>query len=95
MEEDRIRQVSILLNALGNSTRLKIVLIIQETNRPLHIEAVSKALKMDYAAVYRHVKVLQDSGLLEIYEVGRSRVLTIKNPELVKQLIQITNKIIQ
>lgn len=95
IEEDRIRRISSLLNALGNPTRLKILLIIQETNRPLHIEAMSKALKMDYAAVYRHVKVLQESGLLEIYDVGRSRVLTIKNAELIKQIIQITNKIIQ
>ena len=94
IEEDRIRKVSSLLNALGNPTRLKIILIIQETNRPLHIEAVSKALKMDYAAVYRHIKVLKEGGLLEIYEVGRSRVLAIKNAESVKQLIQITNKIV-
>ena len=50
---------------------------------------------MDYAAVYRHVKVLQKNGLLEIYEVGRSRVLTVKNTEAIKQILQITNKIIQ
>jgi len=94
MEEDRIRRTSDLLNALGSPTRLKILLTVQETNRPLHIEAVSKALKMDYAAVYRHVKVLQKSGLIEVYEVGRSRVLTVKNADTVKQLIQIANKII-
>jgi len=94
MEEDRIRRTSDLLNALGSPTRLKILLTVQETNRPLHIEAVSKALKMDYAAVYRHVKVLQKSGLIEVYEVGRSRVLTVKNADMVKQLIQIANKII-
>ncbi len=81
--------------ALGNPTRLKILLLVQETNRPLHIEAVSNALKMDYAAVYRHVKVLEESGLLEIYEVGRSRVLAIRNADTIKQLIQTTNKIIQ
>jgi DNA-binding transcriptional ArsR family regulator len=87
-------KVSDLMNALGNPTRVKIILLIQDTNRPLHIEAVSKALKMDYAAIYRHVQVLRDSGLLEVYEVGRSRVLTIKNAETVKQLIQTANKII-
>lgn len=49
---------------------------------------------MDYASIYRHVKVLQKNGLIEIYEVGRSRVLTIKNVEMVKQLIQTANKMI-
>jgi DNA-binding transcriptional ArsR family regulator len=95
IEDDKIRRTSGLLNAIGNPTRLKILIIIQETTRPLHIEAVSKALKMDYAAVYRHVKILQKNGLLEIYEVGRSRVLAVKNTESIKQLLQIANNIIQ
>lgn len=95
MTEEITNKISNILNALGNPTRLKIILLIQETNRPLHIEAVAKALKMDYAAVYRHVKVLQKNELIEIYEVGRSRVLTIKNVEMTKQLIQTANKMIQ
>ncbi len=57
----------------------------------MHIKAVAKALNMDYAALYRHVKVLQRSGLLEIFEVGRSRVLSLKNREMVEQLIEIAN----
>jgi DNA-binding transcriptional ArsR family regulator len=95
MDGDRIQRVSSLLNALGNPTRLRILLIVQETSRPLHIEAVAKALKIDYAAVYRHVKLLQGRGVLEIYDVGRSRVLAIKNADSIKQLIDITNKLIQ
>jgi len=93
-KEDTINRVSSLLTALGNPTRLKILLLIGETKRPLHIEAVAKTLKMDYAAVYRHVKVLQGSGLLEVYDVGRSRVLTLKNAEFIKQIMEIANKMI-
>ena len=44
---------------------------------------------MDYAAVYRHIKVLEDSGLVNIYEVGRSRVVVINDPQAIENLIQI------
>lgn len=90
-----VDQISGVFSALGNPTRIKILLLIGETKRPLHIKAVSKALRMDYAAIYRHVQVLQENGLLEAYEVGRSRVLSPKRMELVKQIIEIAKKIMQ
>jgi hypothetical protein len=48
---------------------------------------------MDYAAIYRHVHVLRTARLLEVYEVGRSRVLTPGKPDLVQELIQRTKGI--
>ncbi len=95
LTEDDISQVSRVSSALGNPTRLRIIKIISETRRPLHIKAVAEIMKKDYAAVYRHVKVLQRSNLLEVYEVGRSRVLYPKNAELIKQIIQVAKKMIQ
>jgi ArsR family transcriptional regulator len=59
----------------------------------LHIKAIAEALDLDYAALYRHVKVLQKSGLLVIYDVGRSRVLALKNDESIKQILEIANNI--
>ena len=95
MQEDEVREVSKIFNALGNVTRIRILLLINKTKRPLHIKAVATALNMDYAALYRHVKVLQRIGLLEVYEVGRSRVLSLKKKELTEKLIEIANKIRQ
>ena len=95
MQEDEIQRASKIFNALGNETRVKILLLIRKTRRPLHIKAVAEALNLDYAALYRHVKVLQRSGLLEIYDVGRSRVLSLKNGELTEKLIEIANNIMQ
>jgi DNA-binding transcriptional ArsR family regulator len=93
--EENIARVSGVLSALGNPTRLRIVELVSETERPLHIKAVAKALKKDYAAVYRHVKVLQKTGLAGVYEVGRSRVIYLKNVELIKQCVQNAEKIVQ
>ena len=74
--EKETEQVSAVFKALSNPVRLRILSIISETKRPLHIKAVAKNLKMDYAAVYRHVRVLKEAGVLQIYDVGRSRVLS-------------------
>ncbi len=70
-------------------------MLVNTTERPLHIKAVAKNLKKNYAAVYRHVKVLEKSGLVKIYEVGRSRVLYAKNAELIKQLVETAKIIIE
>ena len=93
--EDEIQKLSNIFSAIGNPIRLRILTLVNETERPLHIKAVAKILKRDYAAVYRHVKVLEKSGLLGIYEVGRSRVLYSKNAETAKQLIEIAKTMIQ
>jgi len=73
---------------LGNVVRLRILLMLMESKKPLHITAVATNLKMDYGGIYRHIEVLRDAGLLQVYEVGRSRVLTPVNVELVKDLIE-------
>lgn len=85
--EEDIRHVTSVFSALGNPTRFRIIELVSETKRPLHIKAVAEILSKDYAAIYRHVKVLRKSGLLEIYEVGRSRVLYIKDVDLVKYFV--------
>ena len=93
--ELEIKRVSEIFNALGNETRVRILLLINNTKRPLHIKAIAEALDLDYAALYRHVKVLQRSGLLVVYEVGRSRVLSLKNSKSTEQLLKIANIILQ
>jgi len=94
LDEPELRQVSAIFSALGSPTRLRIVELVSETERPLHIKAVAQVLKKDYAAVYRHVKVLEKSGLVGVYEVGRSRVIYLKNGELIKECVRIVKKMI-
>ncbi len=73
--------------ALGNSVRLRILLMLMDSKKPLHITAVANNLRMDYGGVYRHVEVLREAGLLQVFEVGRSRVLSPLNVELVRDFI--------
>ena len=92
--KEEIERISTVFKALGSSTRLKILQVIDETKRPLHITAVADLLKIDYAAVYRHVEVLKMANLLEVYEVGRSRVLSPVHSDLLKQLIRLAKNTI-
>jgi ArsR family transcriptional regulator len=93
--QEEIGKIALMFEAVGNPVRFKILMLVNETERPLHIKAVAKILKMDYAAVYRHVKILEKSGLIGIYEVGRSRVLYSKNAEVIKQIVQLAKIILQ
>jgi DNA-binding transcriptional ArsR family regulator len=85
--------LALLFKALGNVSRLEILSIVSETKRPLHIKAVAKTLKMDYAAIYRHVEILKNVGLVEIYEVGRSRVLSVLHADELHQIFVLARQI--
>lgn len=91
--EENLRTASTVFNALGSVVRLRIVKMLIETKKPLHIKAVARNLAMDYAAVYRHVHVLRTARLLDVFEVGRSRVLTPRKPDLIMDLIERTKEV--
>ena len=95
LSEGELHQVSAVLSALGSPTRLRIVELVSETERPLHIKAVAQMLKKDYATVYRHVKVMEKSGLVGVYEVGRSRVIYLKNADLINECVRIAQKMLR
>jgi DNA-binding transcriptional ArsR family regulator len=91
--EEDLRAASTIFNALGSIVRLRILKMLIETKKPLHIKGVARNLNMDYAAVYRHINVLRTAGLLDVFEVGRSRVLTPRKPDLIMNLIERTKEV--
>jgi DNA-binding transcriptional ArsR family regulator len=93
LPEEDLRTASTVFNALGSVVRLRILKMLIETKKPLHIKAVARNLGMDYAAIYRHVHVLRTARLLEVFEVGRSRVLTPRRPDLISELVQRTREV--
>ena len=61
--------------------------MLMDSKKPLHIAAVARILKMDYGGVYPHVEVLRKAGLIQVYDVGRSKVLSPFNTEVLRDLI--------
>jgi len=84
--EDDIYSMARIFSALGNPIRLRILQILSRSDRPLHIKAIAKITKTRYNSAYKHVKMLEEAGLINIFEVGRSRVLAVKSPELISQV---------
>ena len=84
---DELKSASQTFSALGNTVRLRILLMLMDSKKPLHITAVASNLKMDYGGVHRHVEILRNAGLLQVFEVGRSRVLSPLNIEQVREFI--------
>jgi DNA-binding transcriptional ArsR family regulator len=84
---EELKSVSQTFSALGNVVRLRILLMLMDSKKPLHITAVASNLKMDYGGVHRHVEVLRNAGLLQVFEVGRSRVLSPLNIEQVRDFV--------
>lgn len=87
LSEEVFKEVAKVFYALSSVARLRILSLLETTRRPLHIKAVSRSLKIDYATVYRHIRTLESAGLVEIYDVGRSRVIEVKDPSTLKELI--------
>ena len=84
---DDLKTASEMFEALGNVVRIRILFMLIESKKPLHITAVASNLGMDYGGIYRHVEVLRRAGLIQVYEVGRSRVLSPLNVETIRELI--------
>ncbi|MCS7116964.1 MAG: winged helix-turn-helix domain-containing protein [Nitrososphaerota archaeon] len=90
-----MEDISKVLNALGNFARLRIIKMLSETKRPLHIKAVSRGLKLEYTSVYRHIEVLRRNKLVETFSVGRSKVVTLCKPNLIKNILNESKKIME
>ncbi len=82
-----LEQAARFFHALGSRLRLRILLLLSSTDRPLHIKAVSRRLRVSYPTIYRHVRVLREAGLVKVYEVGRSRVISLTSPQLLKKIL--------
>lgn len=84
---DDLKCASIMFGALANPVRLRILLMLMDSKKALHIAGVARNLKMDYGAVYPHVEVLRKAGLIQVYDVGRSKVLSPFNTDVLRDLI--------
>ena len=55
----------LILDILGNSTRRRILLLLAK--EPLYFNQLSKIIGIGQQSILRHMKILEDSGLIETY----------------------------
>ncbi len=77
-----------IFKALAHEYRIKMLKAIMNSEKPLHIKALSEILNADYAVVYKHIKILEKAGILGVFVVGRSRVPYVKKKEELSKLLE-------
>lgn len=60
-----------IFQAIADPTRREILIIIAE--KPLNINTVAARFNVSRTAVYKHLKMLMECGLIEIRQCGRER----------------------
>src|ERR671918_536548 len=60
-----IADTNILLDVLGNETRRRILNLI--SHEPMYFNQLAREIGTGQQAILRHVKILEDSGLIESY----------------------------
>jgi DNA-binding transcriptional ArsR family regulator len=60
-----------VFQAIADPTRREILHLVSA--KPLNINSVSVNFKVSRAAIYKHVKILKEAGLVEIKQQGRER----------------------
>ena len=76
MPPDATTQAHAVLDALGNRTRRDILSLLNE--RPQPVGAIAARLPVSRPAVSRHLRVLQDAGLVDYRAQGRRNVFYLK-----------------
>ena len=85
-------QIVRILKALGDETRLKILVIL--SRRRICAKGVAKHLDISEAAVSQHIKVLKDAGIITGEKVGYYVYYDLQEPallEIVKFVEQVNN----
>jgi predicted transcriptional regulator len=60
-----LADTSMLLDVLGNETRRRILNLI--SHEPMYFNQLAKEIRTGQQAILRHVKILEDTGLIESY----------------------------
>ena len=64
------------LDALGNQVRRDILLALRE--RPLPLHEIARRFPISRPAISRHVRLLEEAGLVEARSQGRESVLSVR-----------------
>jgi DNA-binding transcriptional ArsR family regulator len=84
LEEEAIKQAVKVYKALGEPTRLRIVILLAEENCPLNCHDIGTKLGIPGSTLSHHLKQLMDCGLLESRKDG-TYIYCSLNRELAKQ----------
>ncbi|MBS7623551.1 helix-turn-helix domain-containing protein [Candidatus Bathyarchaeota archaeon] len=84
-----VKMRSSLLKALSSPTRVNILSMIRREQ--MHISALAKRLRVSVPVAAKHVRILENAGLIERREYGRSHILTAKTSRMESMLDELAS----
>lgn len=76
--------------ALGDPIRLEIVYHLLGLQSPICICDLSKVIKRDPSVIFRHVKLLNQAGIIHSQKENKFLMCEIKDKEHIKNILQMT-----
>lgn len=80
-----------ILKALASETRLKI--IEELLKNPKCATDLSNCIQKDISTISRHLEILENAGIIKIEKIGRKISIKLRNPSMLKKLLQILEEI--
>jgi ArsR family transcriptional regulator len=75
-----------LFKALGDETRLHILVCLSACREPQSVKEIAACCSVDMSVVSRHLKRLQDAGVLEVRRDGKFVRYGIRHADLAERL---------
>lgn len=87
MDTADYKKMSAFFKALGNPTRLKILMEIMK--REKCVGDVEKIVRISQATISQHLAVLKECGIVECRKDGNMRCYSLRQPALVKNILNL------
>ena len=75
-----------VFKALGDESRVSILLMLATTERALTVTEIAKNMPIDVSVVSRHLKMMSEAGILRADRNGKQVHYTLRKEELVSRL---------
>ena len=83
-----------LFKVLGSRQRLKLISYLLQVEEPICYCELEGVIDRDKSVIYRHLKKLEEVGLLETNRVGKRVECEIRDKEKVTRLLKLAKELI-
>jgi len=87
MDTRDYKKISAFFKVLGNPTRLKILMEIMESEKC--VGDVESVVQVSQATISQHLAVLKECGIVECRKDGNMRCYSLRQPALVKNILNL------
>ena len=93
MDSDQRQELADLLKALGEYNRLSLVYELCQCASPRNAMCLCDCCSVDASVASRHLKVLNQEGVVQMEKRGRERVYSLNRSDIAKKLRQLADLI--